>query len=637
MGFARLSHSLLGAAAPLAIVACLLSAANSVAVSFALIGLALVCRLWPQRQPFSLSVSYPALLFALLPLLQAIPLPEFLWRRLTAVDTTLQAEVAQLGAVLLPTWSFEPAAAVHSSVIAIAALAVFLLARHAAKRPCALWSAILLLTAVAAWQAIEGLSQHFAGLLLLEDGEFAHGSFINRGYYAAFLNAAFWLAIGAAYSQALRPDKSLARTVLALGFVFTALGALAAIAASQSRSAMLVLSLLALAAMALAPLSRQKRAVLALGAAGCAGMFLSSAAAAPLVERFRQLYEQGGDPGRWLIWRDSLAALTPFGSGAGSFPWAFERSTPYFLRKSVDTAHSDYIEWAVEFGPWFAGVFALALAFAVARLLRQAQGCTDAERRALALGAAFGAGALALHALTDSVLHSPTLLFLLACLLGLGYGLTASIPTQRQRLGAALLAAGLCTSTLLLAGGVNRWSVAPLFSAARESQLRADLAAARSAYAEALRANPRAAPAWMALAEMARFQGDISSSLKYLRNAHSVDPYTYRVEWALADLQLATGDVAGGVETLRAICEQLTDLRPAAYLLAYRAGAPLELIERRLTAPEAYAVGEYLAFLVRSGNLHEVNGAYERLVVQQNVQLSEAHQRYLADHAGHPL
>jgi lipopolysaccharide biosynthesis regulator YciM len=148
-----------------------------------------------------------------------------------------------------------------------------------------------------------------------------------------------------------------------------------------------------------------------------------------------------------------------------------------------------------------------------------------------------------------------------------------------------------------------------------------------------LRANPRTAPAWLALAEIARLQGDSVQALRHVRTARAVEPFTYRVEWALADLQLATGDLQGGVETLRTVCQQLPDLRPAAYLLAYRAGASLEHIEHRLTAPEPYAVGEYLAFLIRSGNLQEVAAAHQRLVERQNIQLSEAHQRYLAKFA----
>jgi tetratricopeptide (TPR) repeat protein len=566
-------------------------------------------------------------------MLQAIPLPDFFWRLTSPVDSTLQAEVARLGVVLPSTWSFQPEAALRSAVIAIGAMAVFLLARHAAARRGALWSMIIVLLAIAVWQSLEGLSQHFAGLWLLDDGELAHGHFVNRGYYAAFLNAGLWLAAGAAYSQSVRDIASPARVALVIGSIFTALLALAAIVASQSRSAMLTIAVLLCAAIALLPLSRYKRACLALCAVGCGGVLLSFPIASPLLERFRQLYDQGGDPGRLLIWRDSLAALTPLGSGAGSFPWAFERTAPYFLRKSVDTAHSDYIEWAVEFGPGFAALFAISLAVALARLLREAQRAAEPERRGLALGAVFGAGALALHAPTDSVLHSAAHLFLMACLLGMACGLTASIPTRRQRLGTGLLAAGLCAATLLLGGALAPLSLTSLFPAARQSQLEGDAASARQSYSAALRANPRAAPAWLALAEIARVQGETAQALQWVRVARSVEPFTYRVEWALADLELSNGDLHDGVETLRGICQELPDLRPTAYLLAYRAGVPLEIIESRLTAPESYAVGEYLAFLIRTGNQQQVPAARRRLVEIQGVSLSEAHRRYIADNA----
>jgi hypothetical protein len=166
VGFARLGHLLFGAVLPFAVVICLVSGANSRTP----IAVALICRLAPRPRPLSASVSYPALLFALLPLLQAIPLPKFLWRRITAVDATLQAEVAQLGVALPPTWSFEPEAALRSAAVSIAALAVFLLARQATTRRSGLWSAVGLLIAVAAWQSIEGLGQHSARLWLLDDG-----------------------------------------------------------------------------------------------------------------------------------------------------------------------------------------------------------------------------------------------------------------------------------------------------------------------------------------------------------------------------------------------------------------------------------------------------------------------------------
>jgi hypothetical protein len=364
VGFRRFGHILIGVVLPFAIVACLVAGADSrtpLAVSLALIAFALIWRLSPTPQPLSTSLAYPTIAFALLPLLQAIPLPAFLWRCVTTVDISLQAEVAHLGVFLPSTWSSQPEASLRFAVIAIAVLAGFLLARHVTARRVALWSLLVSLLAITTWQALEGLSQHFAGLWLLDDGEVAHGRFLNRGYYAAFLNAGLWLAIGVAYSQTARAIVSPLRVALVIGSIFTATLSFAAIVASQSRSALLSDALLLCAAISLLPLTRYKRAALAFSAFACGALLLTAPVARPLFERFRQLYEQGGDVGRLLIWRDSLAALTPFGSGAGTFPWAFARTTPYFLRKSVDTAHGDYIEWAVEFGPCFAALFAVSL------------------------------------------------------------------------------------------------------------------------------------------------------------------------------------------------------------------------------------------------------------------------------------
>jgi len=102
------------------------------------------------------------------------------------------------------------------------------------------------------------------------------------------------------------------------------------------------------------------------------------------------------------------------------------------------------------------------------------------------------------------VLHFPALLLLLACLLGLAFGLTKPITASHERFGTALLAAGLCAATMLLGDALAPLSLAALFPAARQSQLDGDLSGARQGHAAVLRANPRTAPAWLALAEIAR-------------------------------------------------------------------------------------------------------------------------------------
>lgn len=533
------------------------------------------------------------------------------------------------------TWSFQPAATLHAATITVSALAAFLLCRHAATRTGGVWGIAAGLLALTLWQSVDGLRQYAAGLWFTDGGEVAHGSFLNRGYYAAFLSGGLWLALGVAASHSTRARSSplsLSTTILAS---LTALAAVAAISSSLSRAALLVNAVLLCAAIYLLPFRTRRVAAPTLAALVLAAAIAIPDLSTQLIGRFHQLIAQGGDPGRLLIWRDTLtlALNHPFGYGAGTFPWAFERSAPYFLRKSINSAHSDYLEWALEFGPLVALLILAVLVFAIGRLFLNARHPTDPQNRWIALGATAGATALALHAITDSVLHTPAIAILLACLLGLAFGLTTSTPSTRQRSGTALLSTGLCASTLILGGALKPLDLDSHFARARQHHLQGNLLAARLDYLAALRASPRTAPAWLALADLARTEGANDESLRLAQIAQSVEPFTYRVEWALAGHQLAAGQVEHGVETLRAVCQQLPDLRPGAYLLAWRAGAPLDLIESRLTAPDPYAVGEYLAFLIRSGNLNQLPGAYKRLVQHHRVQLSEDHLRYLADQA----
>ncbi|MEZ5396665.1 MAG: O-antigen ligase family protein [Bryobacterales bacterium] len=71
------------------------------------------------------------------------------------------------------------------------------------------------------------------------------------------------------------------------------------------------------------------------------------------IDRFERLAARRSprpyrDSARFTVQLMGKHALT--GVGLGSFPAAFERTSCYLPRKSVDNAHSDYLEWAVELG-----------------------------------------------------------------------------------------------------------------------------------------------------------------------------------------------------------------------------------------------------------------------------------------------
>lgn len=625
---------LVGIAPPLAICGYLIFGRSPdavIAVSLALIALALIVRLLPSRNPLSVALPWPFLAILAIPFLQCIPMPRELWLHLTSLDAEILLAAKTTGILVPTTWSIQPEATLRAATDGVAAMAAFLLCRRATRHRYGTISVAGGLLAITAWQALRGLNQYLAGVALSETGQVAHGIFVNRGHYAAFLGAGLWLALGATVCMSQMERRSTPQFIAIVLTAFAALFAGAAIIASQSRAALLINSGLLLVAALLLPKSQRRIILFGMLAVPICLLFLQPELYDQIASRLNQLIADGGDPGRLLIWKDGLHAslASPVGAGANNFPWTFERTTPYFLRKSVDAAHSDYVQWAVEYGPVIAAAILATLTTVLAIAIHRSR----SDRDWLTLTSAAAATVLALHGTLDSVLHTPAVAVLFGSVLGLGLRAPTQPSVARERTGTALLTVGLCASTLLLGGALQPLQLSRQFATARQQHLQGDAGAAMRSYQTALTASPRAAPAWLGLADLAATAGDTTEALRLAQAAHSVEPFTYRVEWALAGHLFANGEVYRGVETLKMVCQQLPDLRPGAYLLAWKAGAPLDLIETQLTAAEPYAVGEYLAFLIRSGNHQELAGAYERLVHAQHVNLSEAHQRYLSSHA----
>lgn len=602
-----------------------------VATSLGLIALALIARLLPSSDPLSTVLPWPFLVIFALPIIQCVPLPRGLWLHITSLDAELLFAANATGIFIPSTWSIQPEATLRAATTGVAAMAALLLCRHATRHASGAIAFVVGLLAITVWQSLQGLNQYATGVALSETEQVAHGIFVNRGHYAAFLGAGLWLALGAAANSVRLARTSNAQLAATAFAAIIGLSAVAGILASQSRAALLINAGVLLASVPLLPRVGRRIALFIALTLPIVVLIFQPDRYDQILSRLSQLIVDGGDQGRLLIWKDGLHASldSPLGSGAGNFPWAFERTTPYFLRKSIETAHSDYIQWAVEYGPVIAAVIFAALATVLARAVHRSR----RDRNWLRLSAAIAATALALHGLFDSVLHTPAVAVLFACLLGLAYGIPIRPAAAVQRTGTALLASGLCVATLLLGGTLRPLQLTSLFATARQHHLQGNIESARQSYISALTACPLTAPAWLGLADLARGGGDTLEALRLAEIARSVEPFTYRVEWALAGHQFATGEIQQAVATLKPVCQQLPDLRPGAYLLAWRAGAPLTLIESQLTAPEPYAVGEYLAFLIRSGNRQKVVSAYDRLVTAQHVSLSEAHQRYLNTHA----
>jgi hypothetical protein len=298
--------------------------------------------------------------------------------------------------------------------------------------------------------------------------------------------------------------------------------------------------------------------------------------------------------------------------GLGSFAPAFRRSSFYLPRKSVESAHSDYLEWLVELG----GPAYLLLTGSLLACLR------TVRRTPLAAGCLLGVGAALLHATVDLPLQLPGLAALLAALLGLA----CSANPARARGGAVVL--GLLAMGL---AAVRVQTPEALYVAAGEASARGELGRAGELYRAALERNSRTAPAWLRLAEIERGRGDEGRALMFARAARWVEPFTLRTEWPLAELELEAGDAGAGAQRLAGLVAAAPDLLEAALHTASRSGVGAGELQRLVPPGDAEAAGRYLAFLVRNRAGDRVAEAYAGL---GRPELPEPYREWLAQEAG---
>jgi O-antigen ligase len=545
-------------------------------------------------------------LLALLPLLQLAsgpPPPEL-------ADAMIAAGVTGPGTI-----AADPAALWSETLTLAGCVGAFALARTAARlSPRATWLAA---GAVAAFGCFEA----------------AAGTLVNRGQLAALLELTFGVGCGliaASWSgrswRERFEDRALLGGLLGSAAIICSLGG---IVLSLSRTGIAVGGLEAVVSGLW--LTRRRRGVAAAAALALVAVAL---AAAPKLERaydrFEQLAAERGDPGRSAVWRDSFDLARGHwatGVGLGSFPSAFRRSSVYLLRKSVEAAHSDYLEWFVELGA-LGGV--LLTGSVLLCFLASARRAGDSP---LALGCLLGVGGTLLHATVDLPLQLPGLAALAGAVLGLASGnptLTGGALKERtMRAAGVILAVALVIVTVEVHFQIETPEM--LYQAAGEASARGDLEHAARLYRRALDRNLLTAPAWLRLAEIERGAGNTERARVFFEAARSVEPFTLRTEWPLAELELASGDLPSGIDRLVPLIAAAPDLLDAALHTAWRSGADAEQLEQIVPRDDAESAGRYLAFLARNGLPDRLPEAYARL---GSPDLPKSYRDWLARNAG---
>lgn len=358
---------------------------------------------WRNRarlQPLDRRAVWIFLALATYLLFQMIPLPAGLVAVLSPTRAALSSSLAIAGPA--PEWitlSAAPSVTLTWSLRWLTAAVLFLLVRQAAARfDRDSWWPVAPVIALVTIQAGIGLVQ-------LTFGAPVQGTAGNRNHFAAALNLAFPLAVGAGASGMTLPAFAIAG-LLAAGSLL-----------SLSRTGFLVVAACGAALGLRAVRHRFPPAILGLLAAG---MIPAAFALAPgaLIERF------SGSDGRLGLWGETMGlvrAYPVFGCGLGSYESVFPQFKRMAPERTADFAHNDYLQLLAELGLAGFVMLAAGLYFVFRTLVRGRLNW----RRIACLVSLAGA---AVHSFTDYPLYVPANLLLFAWLAGV-----SSVEPPRRR------------------------------------------------------------------------------------------------------------------------------------------------------------------------------------------------------------
>ena len=374
---------------------------------------------------------------------QLVPLGAGTIAAISPWTASLRAAVDDPGR-LTPALSIAPGATASALRTGAALLGVLLVATSVtAKRGASRLAMSMLLSA--AFQGLYGLvvlasgSERIWNVPKVAYLDSATGTFVNRNHFAGFLAAALPAGFGlilAALRRAHRSPAGRRRFALtgdegsgALLLGLTALIGLAGLLLSYSRAGTAVAVAAVGATLAVTvggPAVR--KAALVLSILAVAAIPLADVGLERLLGRYA---DTTGDVvasgGRLDVWRDTLrlaGSVPVFGCGLGTFTWAFPAVSGPEVRLHYTHAHDDLLQLGAEGGAVAVLLFA-AIAIPVAR-----RGARIVVERSdpVAVGAAFGLAAIALHALVDFDFHIPADAALAAVLAGIVCGTTWNDP-----------------------------------------------------------------------------------------------------------------------------------------------------------------------------------------------------------------
>ena len=175
------------------------------------------------------------------------------------------------------------------------------------------------------------------------------------------------------------------------------------------------------------------------------------------------------------------------------------------------------------------------------------------------------------------------------------------------------------------------WNAESLYARGQDALIAHPPDEAEDLFARALRANPRAALIWLKLAEVKAVKGDLGEAIEMAEQARQLEPYTLRVEWALADLYLRDGRAEQAAERLAVLAAGLPELQRSIFHAALSAGMSSQKLVDQVVPVNGKAAAEYLRLLADRGSWSEIVPAYRALSAKGDLTLPPVMLRSLFD------
>ncbi len=206
--------------------------------------------------------------------------------------------------------------------------------------------------------------------------------------------------------------------------------------------------------------------------------------------------------------------------------------------------------------------------------------------------------------------------------------LRRGVPGWAGALGAlAFLGLGLFS----ISEPANAWNAESLYARGQHALIADRLDDAQDLFAQALRANPRAALIWLKTAEVKALKGDPDGAVESAELAGRLEPYTLRVEWALADLYLRDGRAKRAAERLAILAAGLPQLQRSIFHSALSAGMTAQELVQQVVPANGKATAECLRLLADRGSWSEIVPAYRALSARGDFSLPRVVLRSLFD------